>query len=330
LFVATGWPVGVDPLVFFTSIQAALNQAALMAPTTASPVIIYIYGSTFTENVVIPAAASSGVLLVGTKSNNTILNGSLTWAPVGAGTESFNLVHLRVNTGALILDTTGKPAGVPTNFICTNCNFNSINALGLTATGAGQNLFSMEACNYGAGAMTVESMRVEFIGCRHRGFTLNGACIGSLGGGIPIPGAAANAWTVNGTSTIKCQGTSFIQQWTFAAGTSGQFTGCLTNSNVNIAAGATVDVRASNMSAFLVGPGSANRTTQTISFGPTAIGANAVVFAIPYPDATYNVALQLSGAGDATGVYVDTKLVTGFTINDPIGGNTFDIIVTHD
>ena len=68
-----------------------------------------------------------------------------------------------------------------------------------------------------------------------------------------------------------------------------------------------------------------------MSFGPTRHGANAVTFVVPFPDATYNVSLQLTAGPGNPAVTTSGKTPTGFTINDPTpGGHMYDVTVIHD
>jgi hypothetical protein len=67
-----------------------------------------------------------------------------------------------------------------------------------------------------------------------------------------------------------------------------------------------------------------------MQFGPTGHGANAVTFAVPFPDAAYNVLLQLTAGPGNAAVATSGKTGAGFTINDPAGGHTYDVTVIHD
>jgi hypothetical protein len=108
--------------------------------------------------------------------------------------------------------------------------------------------------------------------------------------------------------------------------------GCNLTAKLTVAAGASADVRGSNYNGNvnLVGPGTINRTTHTDSSPLTIPGPNNVVFAVPFPDGAYNVAMQLTSGPGSAAVTVTGKTGLGFTINDPVGGNKFDITVTHD
>lgn len=324
VFVSQAWPANADPSVFFTSIGAALTQAATLAPVQTAQVLVKVFPGVYVEDVTIP----SWVILVGDNQNATVIDGTLTWTPTAAGGEAINIVGMRVDVG-LVVDTTGKPSGGST-INATNCNFADVNHLGRTAVGGNRDLFYLGLCNFGGGAFVCENVLLEVIACRHRGFTLNGACRYTVSGGNPIPQGAAIPWDINGTSTGVAVGTSFISEWNFAAGTSGVFAGCQSTANVNIAAGATVDARAANLDGLLVGPGAANRTAETFSFGPTVPGPNLVAFAVPFADAAYNVSLQLTAGPGNAAATVTAKTASGFTLTDAVGVNTFDITVVHD
>jgi hypothetical protein len=142
--------------------------------------------------------------------------------------------------------------------------------------------------------------------------------------------------TLTGTSSGIFSGGTVSGACVVGAGCSLKLAGCDITGVIS-GAGAT-DVRGSNYNGNAnlgIGPGTVNRSVFTGSFGPTAVGANPVAFAptSPYPDTIYNVNLQLTADPFATGsagVTVTGKAVGGFTINDPIGGHTFDYTVIHD
>ncbi len=328
LFVSPDWPSGVDPLVYFTTIADALVQAATLAPTQASPVAIHVYPGTYPENIsLIPwvsVTGTSGAFV------DTIITGAITYTPTGAVTESVFLYHLLIST-SLTANMTGKTGG-QTGLIIFNCSVQSLNVTGRAASGATRDM--VQIWNSIPGSAPVPTFNTCFVNwnaCRFGGLVFNGACIFAIGGCETLPGVAVPT-AVNGTTVGTIAGSSLFTPWNLAAGTSVSMGGCFLNANLTVAAGAAADVRGCNYAgnAHLIGPGTINRTTHTQSFGPTIAGANPVVFAVPFPDAAYNVQLQLTAGPGNAAVTVTAKAGAGFTINDAVGGNTYDITVTHD
>jgi hypothetical protein len=122
LFVAQSWPAGADPLVFFTSIQAAINQAATMTPTDANHVDVIIYPGTYNGNITLVSCVD--VVAAGGEGSVQIV-GTLTWtpgvgpnAPLTAVTERIAFERIFV-TGSFSFDSTGKSA---TGSVVMHCN----------------------------------------------------------------------------------------------------------------------------------------------------------------------------------------------------------------
>jgi hypothetical protein len=117
------------------------------------------------------------------------------------------------------------------------------------------------------------------------------------------------------------------------AGSSVVISGGTLFGTVTAAAGGTADVRMTNVNgdAKLIGPGTINRTTWIgTAVTPAGPSATAVVLSPPFPDALYNVHLQLTSGAVGADLTVTGKTGAGFTINDSVGGNTFDFTVIHD
>lgn len=336
LWVSQSWPAGADPAWFFTTISAAIAQAATLSPVSGNPILIAIDAGTYTENVTLP----SWVFLAGltTAFAGVTINGTLTWTPVGAAAEAINVYHLIV-TGLVTITTTGKASG-KTSTLFFNSEVGGV-FNGRAASGATQDFINFQGCTAQPSLWTFNSCGVEWLGGRVAPFTFNtplGACTFAIVGATTNP-ASGGSWSVNGTTVGKFTGTNFLNLGvTAAAGTAVAIAGCFGGGPLS-GAGA-FDVRGSNYNgnANLAGiTGTCKRTTYTFSFGPTSAGGpgtNLITFPVPYPDGNYNVDLQLT-AGPLAGVAGATPTVTlktgpNFTLTDLVGGNTFDITVAYD
>jgi hypothetical protein len=207
-----------------------------------------------------------------------------------------------------------------------------------TGRGAADNLFYFN-CILGAGATnstytnmvgTIAGIGVEIVGSRFRGLTFAGSTGARIQGGESAA-LGGNTYALTGTAKAIFQGVNIENVVTVASGCTLTINGGPLNTTLTVAAGGAADVRGSNYggNANLLGAGTINRTTWISSVGPTVVGANAVVLNPPYPDANYNVNLQLT-AGAGAFATITGKTGAGFTINDSVGGNTFDYTVIHD
>jgi hypothetical protein len=332
LFVATAWPADVDPAVYFTTIPAAIAQASALvpAPSQANPVGIIIYPGVYPQNIVMP---SSGVGLMG--ANGTFpqvqITGTVTWTPTGNVTEVAWFYFLRI-ANTITVDTTGKTGG-QTSMHLTSCFTDRVLYTGRSAAGATRDLFQSIGSIGGPppNPWTFSSAEIVWTGGRLDGMTFNGACQFAIVGAETVP-TGTIPWNVNGTSTGSAIGCVLTAPWNIGDSAFCAFAGSYLTQPLTVAVGASADVRGANYNgnANLVGPGPINRTTHTQSFGPTVAGANAVAFAVPFPDGAYNVSLQLTAGPGNAAVTVTGKTGAGFTINDAVGGNTYDVIVSHD
>src|SRR5262249_33479591 len=111
LFVAKSWSPGADPSVFFTTIKAALAQAAMMTPVSGNPVAVIIFPGTYTEDIEIPSWVfrSSG----STDQNAVTINGAVKWTQRGATMEVAQLYFLNIG-GTTTVMTGGKTDGQTT------------------------------------------------------------------------------------------------------------------------------------------------------------------------------------------------------------------------
>lgn len=110
LFVSPVWPAGSDPLVFFTTVAAALVQAAALGPTSTNSVQILIFPGTYLDDLVMV----SNVCLTGTGNTICSIAGTITWtagvgvnAPQAGDFENVTFVNLSV-LGESVFDTTSK------------------------------------------------------------------------------------------------------------------------------------------------------------------------------------------------------------------------------
>jgi hypothetical protein len=328
LFVAESWPTGADPTVYFTSIAAAYAASVALNPTAANPVEILVYPGTYPD----PITVVSNVHLVGTgQQRAVVVTGAVTWTPSAgvnlpqAGTEEDLNVAFFTFTGPWLVDSTAAPGGTA-SFV-----FRGVILRGLTYNAdASLNDAALIFASVlmGGAPYTFNNIgEMNFLASRTRALAFTGGTFFNIAGGTEL-----GPVTLSDTASGTISGITDFGPVNVGTGCSVTIAGCNITSPVTVAAGGSADVRGSNFNgdANLVGPGTINRTTLTTSFGPTAVGANPVVFAVSYPDGTYNVNLQLTAGPGSAGVTVTAKTGVGFTINDPVGGNTFDVIVIHD
>ncbi len=146
-----------------------------------------------------------------------------------------------------------------------------------------------------------------------------------------MQGSTAHAYS--GTASGIYSGIGLISvPITVASGCSVTTVGGKLTSTITVASGGTADVRTTNIGAStnLAGPGTINRTSFRFTTSATSMGANAITFAIPLPDANYSLSFSLvSGAGNAAMTW-SSKTGSGFTLNDSVGTNVWEVTVTHD
>lgn len=334
LYVATSWSGTTDPLINFTTIPAAETQAAGMTPTVTNPVSIIVYPGTYSANVTL----MSNVNLTGTATPSVVISGTVGYSP-GVGVNAVfatdsEIVAIRDMTlnGAITIDGTGKASNTSTIVFRDDAVNGAVTGTGRSATGADRDQISYFSCGIGAGAHTYTTTHTTIFGSRYHGITFNGASLFSLSGG-DYAANAADSTSVNGTSSGTVEGLNVTRPWSIASGASTTFAGCTFSGSgtLTVASGGTADVRASQLDASkLIGAGIVSRKATSIVVGPTAAGANGIVFLNPFPDANYNATLQLTG-GPGGAAYVGGKTDTGFTLTETgAGGNTYDVVVTHD
>jgi hypothetical protein len=315
LFVAQSWPAGSDPLVFFTTISAALVQAATLSPTAANPIEILVYPGTYSDAL----SLAGNVHLVGAgQQRSVIISGPVTWAPTTPGTqENLNLAFLTF-TGSFTIDTTGKLTGAAQPVGRGLIFSGGFNFQG-SPTAAG---VLWIACVF-VSATTFNNVSVSFLAC-----LVNAVADFTGSTSIRYDGIMAVAPVFSDTSSGQLSVPTI-------PGVTNNSTGIVTISGAisgSLAGTGPIDVRGSNYggNGNLAGPGTINRTTFTESAGPTTGVALSVLFAVPYPDNLYNVSLQLTaGPGDPAAKVIG-KAFNGFMINTTVAGNTYEFIVNHD
>jgi hypothetical protein len=350
LFVAKSWTPGVDPTVYFTTISAALLQSATLNPTDTNRVTIQVWSGTFSESLTLV----SNVDLAGITGQVGAweLDGNITWlpsqginAPQAALTEAISIDSCFQSTTATscTIDSTGKTGGSVQIYI-SESSIQGFTCTGRNAVGgASDNFFIFNGTIFNTPSNSIwtdwlaggANNGVNIVSTRFRGLTF----AGSLGGTTAIiEGGVSNnrggsLYTISGTnSKLICQGVNMANAISAAATCSFIASAC--NITSAMSGAGVFDVRGSNFNgnANIAGiTGTCNRSVWTSSFGPTAIGANTVPIAPPYPDATYNAHLQLTaGAGNAA-VTVTGKAGNQFVLTDPaVGTNTFDVTIFHD
>ena len=344
---SAAWPTGSDATMYFTTISAALTQAATMTPTSANPIVIVVGPGTYTEdltlvsNVHVSCGIEQSVLLVG----------NITWTP-GSGVnaaqintaQTVALTHLQYAANSLTYTSTGTG----------NCQLYQINCVsgGMACTGRGtipngidnsfnyNCLFAKGTSTYtwtnmtGASSATAsQSVGVEIVGCRFVGLTFAGNTIARISGSDQLF-KSGSAIVLTDTAAVYCFGLGINNNVTVASGCSFTAPGCVfaaTNAVLTVASGGTADVRGSNYNVLtnLAGAGTINRTTWNGTTGSTSIGANTITISPPFPDANYNVSFsQVSGT--PTIPTYDTKAGGSFVLHDATGTDVYDYTITHN
>lgn len=328
LFVATSWPADADADRCFTDIASAITQAIELVPTVFTPVGIHVYPGRYVGDVTLP----SFVQLFGFSQAAAIIQGDVFHSPVGSGSENLSVNFIRIN-GNITIDCSGKTGGGASIVLKDVVHFGDLTGIG--QAGGGADLVSVFSSVTGVGVTTFTDIQVSFMGTRYSGCVFNGACSFQLDGGQNQP-SATDAHEVNGTSSGEVAGLTCTVGWTLDDTASVVFSGCTFTENgdgpadLTVGATATADIRSSAIpDAQLFGPGAVLRRSQTASPAITVAGANAVLFTVPFPDGDYNVALQLTAGPGNAATTITAKTGSGFTINDSVGGNTFDAVITH-
>lgn len=324
LFVSTAWPAGANPLVYFTTISAALTQAAALSPSPTAVVDIIVYPGiyaaplTLVSNVEISAAAHLGA----------IITGAITWN-VGVGVnapqtsvQEFIALGGLVIRGGITMDATGKTA----SFDVLEIDDCQVSILPVSITGRGTALDFIQAVGstfLGGASITVTNAELRFGPASIGDLTATGAS-----------SAVMSSGEVFGTSTFSGGADGFYQSISVigavtatGAGSSFSGRGSTFFGGVTATLGATADIRTSEYfsTAALTG-GPIDRSLHTFSFGPVVAGANAVGFGVSFLDAVYNAqVILIGGAGAAFGV--SAKTASGFTLHSDSNEASVDITI---
>lgn len=343
LCVGQSWPAGADPARYFTTPQAAMAQAATMAPTSASPVLIWCAPGTYGGA---PIAHVSDVYVAGLGGDpsEVILSCGVAWTP-GAGPNvvkaavaeraAYSNLTLRDvtvvatgktgSTSQLGLYTVDRPVGAATAHT-GRAGGPPPDSLVFLAVDHQAATISFTDTNFEADAATTLAMTAP-------GLVMLGGSVFSIRG-TAIRGDVAAAGTTSGTlvgveatgpGNLTNSGSGFVR----AVGCA--FAGALTQVNLN----GTIDARCSTYGA-LAGPGPINRSIDRFTF-TNGGGLEAIAFAgvglVDYPDANYSVAFVVSNPPAYPGPFVvpdGSRLPTGFTINDASGGGAdVSFVISH-
>lgn len=329
LFVAQSWPVGADPTRYFTTIAAALGAAPALAPSTANAVAIYVFPGTYAD----PLVLVSNVHLFGGTRHDVTVSGAVTWNP-GAGVnapqtnavEEIDIFSIRFR-GTFTVDATGKVSSISSLDLL---HLDMVGSISVTGRPGGLDGFQAWDCilEPAAGLTFNDMISVNLLNGTYTGITLTGVTSLEIDGNqvfgdinINTPGQSSRIASaqifglVNVTASAE---TDFTGSW-FAPG-----------SVLTVAAGAVADVRTAeyNVAANLAGAGSIDRSIWRTTFGPTAIGDNVIPINPPLPTTDYHVSIELTAAGAYPPVVAKTP--NSFTINDPVGGNTYNFAVLRE
>ena len=328
LFVAQSWSAPVDPTTHFTSIALAYAASVALTPTADNPVEILVYPGTYTD----PIDVVSNVHLIGTDQQRAVIvTGAVTWTPgdgvnLSQTNDNENLgVAFITFTQPWTIDSTLKVAG------SSGPVFRGVILAGITYNGqVALDTSIIFASVMQPGVYTFNDIgQMNFYASRTRAMTLSGGTSFNMAGGVSL-----GTITVNNTGFGFITGEAILAPVNVGMGSSVVISGGVLDAPLTVAVGGAADVRMTNVNSdanLVPGGGTINRTTWIGTAGPTVANVALVVtLTPPFPDALYNVHLQLNAAGDASGVFVTNKQPGQFTIVSPVSDNTFDYTVIHD
>lgn len=316
LFVAQSWPLGVDPLVYFVGVGAALVQALTLTPTKDNPVMIEMFPGLYDE----PVDLVGNVHLCCAAPHSVIIAGFYQWQPTSADDELLSFEGIDFNDSASILvDTRGKTGGV-TSVDVRDGNVNC-NAVYTGRTGGADQVNYWDGKH--AGLFTTYDGVRAFANASSFGGILNFNTDTVARFGDVICDDAVNC---NGTSNVEIRGSRVNSTVNVAAGAFISMPGTASYNAIAVAGGADLRMCEYGSAGNLSGAGEVQRSIWQTTIGPTAIGANAVPIAPMMASVSYRVVLAQT-AGTPTPVLVTAKAQASFTLTDAVGGNTFDVAI---
>lgn len=338
LFVAQSFPSGADPLTSFTSIAAALAQAATMTPTNANPIAIEIAPGTYNGNLT--CVSSVSLSAVGGGGISTVfINGTVTWLPgQGANVAQTSAVEAIAISGCVVIglftiDSTLKTTGSAQCYMLEPFFQGGVNLIGRSN---GQDNFFMYDGNFVTGASSwvftnwtgsTSGVGVELVSSRVRGITFAGSTTCRIQGGESVF-VSGKAYTLTGTASVTFMGLDVNNVISAAAGCTVKASECSIN-QAPTGAGA-FDFRGSTVDVSLAGiTGTCDRDKVGGTTASTSADDTSISIVPALPNANYVVVTQLTaGPGNAASA-TNTKAAGSFNLHDTVHGNTFDWLVTR-
>jgi hypothetical protein len=324
LFVAHSWPQGSSSTIYFTTIAAALAQAATMSPTSQNPVAVIIYPGTYSDALTLV----SNVHLFGNARRDVVVTGSVTWSPsvgvnVSAATisEQVSISAIRFE-GPITFDSTSKPeSGQGCVLDCRQVDIRG----NVTVASRNNREDHFEAWESTLIAtLAFSNTIVNFSGCTLLALAFSGASDFDINGDQSF-----GTISLADTTTGSIQSMEIIAPIVVGSGCSLGVVGSVfeTPSSLTVASGGSADIRGCRYlsNSQLVGPGSISRSLWTIAVS-TVAGDNTITLDPPYPDARYSVAVEMTAPGGAYPA-ITSKSSGSFTLNDPVGGQTLNLTI---
>jgi hypothetical protein len=347
LFLAKSWPVGFDPLVYFTTAIAAQARALALLPTSASQVTIDIANGAYADIFTGANALVSNVNWIGESTNGVVFSGAISWLggqgnnlSQAAVVEVVSFANIQFTGASMTFDSTEKTGNSQSQIYFTRCTVGARTFTGRANNAMAQdNVFYEDTVDSATGSVhhdwnggAVKS-GVIYWGGRRRGGTYSGNTNVRFDAGENV--IDGNPHTYSGTAIGVYQGYNLDEPVHVGTGCNIAASGCKITATVTVTGpSANADLRAANITsqALLVSVtgGTFDRTLTTVLAQVTGAGpsSNQVVFAAPYPNGTGMVITSSQTAGGAaTPVIISAQSATGFTFDDAVGGNTYNFAV---
>jgi hypothetical protein len=331
LFVAKAWPLGVDPLIYFTNINDALIQANTLAPTATAFVGIVIFPGVYPENLTLV----SNVLLFGMGREGVRPQGNMTWTP-GAGInaaraavrEEVGLYNLRWPSASTFTDNRSAKTAESSILDVRDCILpawtftprnNSNDSINLNTsivnnfTGAGGGV---------AGGGVITTNATEFNGSI---LSFPPGCNAALVGGNVFATTMVMPNNTNNFTGKALDIVGNVNQFGTAL-----YIGSYLRGSLTVSPGGFADVMTSECANLVAGSGPIDRRISRRTTGVTVAGVPlAIVLDPPLSDNLYAVSFsQVSGTRNIP--LITAKATTGFTLTDNVGGNVYDLTVSKD